>query len=281
MSSTHASLPSQAPWPTRPVSRTRRNLGVVGALAPVFVVALLAWPHLGDAARGLADVIGTGAREPPLIKAPTHPFKVAASTGAADQQADGVRAMLAGGQVWEAGVDLLPSPEQPILVPASDQDGSGDEGIADPGQSTSATADAQPAAQPQSELLAGSRLRLGPPPSLVRQGGYVRPDDATGSSPARVILPAAAGREAGVPDAVYRVQIAAMPTRSAAHELWEAKRAAHTDILGDLRPVVEHVESGTHVFFRVQVGDLPTPAAAKDLCEELLRREVACVVIRR
>jgi hypothetical protein len=259
---------------------------VTAALLPAAAVVVFAWPHLGDAARGLGEVIGHGARQPPLIKAPEQPIKVAASKGALDQQADAVREMLDGGQAWMADVELLPAVEEPILVPASTSGADPDDGSADPGAPSFATAAVQPPALPEPEPSPAPRLQLEPPPPLVQRGGYTPPDDPAKAGPDRQIRPAIASRDAGSEDVgsegeVYRIQIAAMPSRSSANQVWETQRVAQEDILGDLHPAIEQVETDTQTLFRVQAGSLPSLTAAQDLCEKLQQRDVACVVVRR
>ena len=279
MSTWRTSLPTDRPGTGNPASRARRFFRSIASLSPALVVALVAWPHLGDAARGLGDLIRSGGREPPLIRAPQQPIKVTASTRGSDQPADPVRAMLDDRQGWIADVELLPEPEHPILVPPSER------GVATtepPEQETAVAAAAPPpAAEPALDPSSRTRLELEPPPPLVKRRRSAPPDGATVATSSLEIVRASVSGEDDNRGEVYRIQIAAMPSRAAADEVWQAQRAAHPHLLAGLRPVIEHVATGSHTFFRVQAGELTTLIRAKELCEALQQRDVDCVVVRR
>ncbi len=114
-----------------------------------------------------------------------------------------------------------------------------------------------------------------PPVSDMGPGPHPAEDDETDA----VEREAVPELDADVP---YRVRLAAFRTVARTNKGWEILSEAHPDLLGGLRLSVERVDHGAEkgVFFRLEVGPLGGPGAARDLCAKLKRREVDCLVVR-
>lgn len=276
------------PW--SPAARRRRSgLNFVLAFAVALPSALVAWPHLGDAARGWRDVVETGGREPPLVLAPSGAIKVAPLQDTADRKTDSVREILAG----EADVDvvLLGEPEQPILPPAAAETEAAETEADQPEaaleasrperrEQSDATRPITAAASQDEPRRPDARLELESPPPIVRRAAFRERQEEVAETPPPVVrFHEAAGYQAG--ERVYRIQIAALPNESDARQTWANHRRAHMDLLGELQPVIEQGETGTYTFYRVQAGAFATLAEAQATCRKLAQRETECVVVRR
>lgn len=273
-----------------------RGLRLLAACVPGLLLASVAWPHLDDATQGWSEVIRTGGREPPLIKAPAGPVKVLPLVDLARQQEDAVRQMLARDPSWQAESEVLPALEQPILAPTrSAVEASVDVAAIDPvAPESGPTADAARTAGVAAPSVEASRpegssppawssrgrLQLEPAPPLLKVARRVPSyNDSERRSEPGAVTRTRNGDTLAEPG--YRIQIAAMPSRDTAREVWEARRLAHEDLLGRLDPVIERAESSTQTFFRVQAGSFRDLDEAQQVCEQLGRRDTACVVVRR
>ena len=81
----------------------------------------------------------------------------------------------------------------------------------------------------------------------------------------------------------YRIQLAALRSRSAAEEAWKALLRKHRDLLSRLDTSIRRVDlgAGKGVYFRLQAGSFENQAGARRLCSELAGRKVGCLVVRR
>ena len=80
----------------------------------------------------------------------------------------------------------------------------------------------------------------------------------------------------------FRVQIASMTTPDAANIEWRRRLEQHKDLLGGLILIVGRAEiAGKGIFYRVQVGPLPSREAANELCGKLKQRKVGCLVVQK
>lgn len=275
----------------------RRGLSMVVTLGLALPVAMVAWPHFGDAAKGWRDVIGTGGREAPLIRAPSGPIKVLPPAHAAVLETDAVRELLDGNPPLE--VDVLQAPEEPIVPPpaaenpVADNDGAPAEPegrdarpeelavAALPREAAPPLAEeaTQSPAEEATQSASEARLQLEPPPPIVRRAAFTKPQDEAAP---RAKAPAAADETARAQaGSVYRIQVAALPTRAEAREVWDAHLRVHGNVLAALRPVIEQGETSTRRFFRVQAGDFQTLAEAQEACRQLAGEGAECVVVRR
>jgi len=80
----------------------------------------------------------------------------------------------------------------------------------------------------------------------------------------------------------YLVQIASMTSAEAARQHFELLRAENPGLLDDLTLTVEAADLGARgTFYRVQVGSFPNQATAEDMCLQLEKQGVDCLVLRR
>ena len=80
---------------------------------------------------------------------------------------------------------------------------------------------------------------------------------------------------------VYRVQLAAARSLSAARKEWDRLRLKNLDVLGNLGSRITKYDSGANgVFFRLRAGPLKKDVDARTLCNTLAKRKTGCLVIR-
>lgn len=97
------------------------------------------------------------------------------------------------------------------------------------------------------------------------------PITAKPSSPAR--LPHAA--------APYYVQLASRSSEAAARDYWTTQHRAHSDLLGNLSPIVTPADLGPKgIMYRLKVGPLADRGAASALCAQLAKHQLDCLVVR-
>jgi cell division septation protein DedD len=114
-------------------------------------------------------------------------------------------------------------------------------------------------------------MRTNPTPPLPKRAA------PTGAAPA-----SAAADEAAQPSlGGVRVQLAAFRSAERALQAWTALRDAHPDVLAGLNyriaPATAH---GGAVWHRLEVGPLPSMAAARRLCRVLERGAADCLALR-
>ena len=178
-----------------------RRAPVVGyALA-----ALLLAPHAYEAARQWPEVVGKAQGEPPLVRAPAGPVRIAPT---------GAEAARAAGALAATRAELAPA---------------------------AATAAA---------------------PAPTRDARPTETVDAT-------------------PQPVYRVQLASLRNEADARHLRLADQPPFAAVLRDLETVIERANIGGGMFYRVQAGTFSDRVDAEIVCDELQRRQSACVVVRR
>ena len=85
-----------------------------------------------------------------------------------------------------------------------------------------------------------------------------------------------------VPLPVFDVQLASVRGESAARAEWARLVRRHQALLGELKLTVMRTElSATSVFHRVLAGPLRDRAAARQLCQDLAKRKVGCLIVQR
>ena len=89
-----------------------------------------------------------------------------------------------------------------------------------------------------------------------------------------------AGGPAELPQrlAGFRIQLSAMRSEARAREMWQQYGTRHPAILGNLQLSVEPARVNGVSFYRIQGGPL-TQAAARSICDELMRDRQACMVV--
>ncbi|HEX9568975.1 MAG TPA: SPOR domain-containing protein [Rhodospirillales bacterium] len=80
----------------------------------------------------------------------------------------------------------------------------------------------------------------------------------------------------------YVVQLAAARSQEGAEIEWEKLRSKNQDLLGNLRLIVTKADLGQArgVFYRLRAGPIADEAAARELCSQLTKRQVGCLVIK-
>jgi hypothetical protein len=78
------------------------------------------------------------------------------------------------------------------------------------------------------------------------------------------------------------VQLAASRTPEGVRVEWDRVRRKNLDLLGDLGLTVTRVDLGQKkgVFFRLRVGPLASDAKARQLCRDLKKRRIGCLVVK-
>lgn len=80
----------------------------------------------------------------------------------------------------------------------------------------------------------------------------------------------------------FVVQLAAARSQEGAEIEWEKLRSKNQDLLGNLRLIVTKADLGQArgVFYRLRAGPIADEAAARELCSQLTKRQVGCLVIK-
>ncbi len=99
------------------------------------------------------------------------------------------------------------------------------------------------------------------------------------AAPARQVASTGGGRG-------WRVQIAASRSAKAARKSWQDIKRRHRDLFGALRLMLVKADLGKGtgkakgVFYRMQVGPLAGPDAARKLCARVKQRKLGCFVVK-
>ena len=144
---------------------------------------------------------------------------------------------------------------------------------------------AQPLQSPTSLLsnwavkteAAGAEERPDPPRPLKKPSALLSSRVVKAEAPAALIQPGTAGAHPGV-----FIQLASLPSSEAASRRWQGLQKSHPRLLSDFHLTVEPADLGDRgLYYRVQVGPLPSQATAKDLCWQLKTKQQDCIVVRR
>lgn len=105
------------------------------------------------------------------------------------------------------------------------------------------------------------------------------PKQAAAPKPAPELASSAA---APIPSGrTYLVQLAAARSPQGARSEWERLRKKHLDLLGDLGLKVTKADLGAKgIFYRLRAGPLADEKAARQLCRQLAKRQVGCLIIK-
>jgi len=135
--------------------------------------------------------------------------------------------------------------------------------------------------EPKAEKLTPPVKTLKPAPKPVtKPAPKPEPKQATTAKPAPKLETSAS---APIPSGrTYLVQLAAARSPQGARSEWERLRKKHLDLLGDLGLKVTKANLGARkgVFYRLRVGPLVDEKAARQLCQQLTKRQVGCLIIK-
>ncbi|MFQ5765475.1 MAG: SPOR domain-containing protein [Rhodospirillales bacterium] len=134
-------------------------------------------------------------------------------------------------------------------------------------------------AKPKPEQAPAAAPATAPAPAPARA-----PTPAPASAPTETARATAAPTPAAPrPSArAYLVQLAAARSPKGARDEWERLRGKHKDLLGNLGLRVTKADLGPTrgIFYRLRAGPLSDEAAARQLCQELAKRQVGCLIIK-
>ncbi|HVH77673.1 MAG TPA: SPOR domain-containing protein, partial [Stellaceae bacterium] len=78
-----------------------------------------------------------------------------------------------------------------------------------------------------------------------------------------------------------RVQLGALRSSALAEREWQRLKHANSDVLGKLSASPVRADLGEKgIFYRIEVGPLATTQAASQLCGELRKRKIGCILVR-
>jgi cell division septation protein DedD len=288
-----ASEPDRAPPSWNPGDQRGLRLGAtrLGVAALFMVVAAgglwLAYSK-GRSSAGSGGV--------PLIKADQTAMKVKPDNpgGVAD---DGGTPVYNVGATNGAKVEqLLPPPEQPLAKPPPDA-------VPAPAPVQAATANPAPAvsaaaplaASPSGTVPSAANTSAAPVTAApvasaptVPAPAAPAPEIAEDTAPAPAAPPPKPAKKAEMPKQVaaaggpLRIQIAATKDIASAHKEWARLKAAHGDVLGDLKAFGVRVDLGERgIFYRIQAGPIATRADASKRCAVLKQSGIGCIIVKQ
>jgi cell division septation protein DedD len=158
---------------------------------------------------------------------------------------------------------LLPPPETPLPRPAPT------------GEAVPATPDAVPTSP-----------AVPPPPAPLPTQPPAAPATTppTTNAPVVAAVPPPPAAAPPVPAAAvtgYRLQLGALRSEEAARQEWQKLKKAHGDLLGTLSAAWPRADLGARgIYYRIQAGPIGNAATAEQLCGELKRRNVGCILVR-
>ena len=135
--------------------------------------------------------------------------------------------------------------------------------------------------EPKAEKLTPTvkNLKSAPKP-VTKPAPKPEPKQATTAKPAPKLETSAS---APIPSGrTYLVQLAAARSPQGARSEWERLRKKHLDLLGDLELKVTKANLGARkgVYYRLRAGPLADEKAARQLCKQLTKRQVGCLIIK-
>ena len=224
-----------------------------------------------------------GGGEVPLIKADQTAMKVKPDNPGGIRE-DGDAPVYNVGAASGGKVEqLLPAPEEPMAKPQPDVVPPPPPPAAAPVATAPAAAPAAPpvVAEPPpsppvalpSPIAAAPPVTQEAPPPPVTPPEQVPPKATTEAVPKQI---AVAG---GGP---VRIQIAATRDIASAHQEWNRMKAAHHDVLGDLKAFGVRVDLGAKgTFYRIQAGPIATRADALRRCAVLRQSRIGCIIVKQ
>lgn len=168
-----------------------------------------------------------------------------------------------------------PAPPPPPQAPA--QSGK-------PRTTVPAPAEAKRKPEPKAEKLVAPEKTEKPAP---KPAAKPEPEakKAAAPKPAPKPSPKPAKEQAAAPipsGRAFLVQLAAARSPDGARSEWERLRKKHLDLLGNLGLTVTRADLGgaKGVFYRLRAGPLGNEKAARQLCQQLTKRQVGCLIIK-
>jgi len=249
----------------------------------IIVTALVAvWMFYGDR---LLAMLGDPEDRIPVVYAPVGPVRERPENPGGLQVPDRdklVYNVLQGKRENDAQVErLLPKPETPLPRPEPEAT-AGDK----PGQPVRLLPKQSPPEKSTAKIPTLNDVAtivkpkpVAPPPAPV--AAPKKPVPKAKAKPKPVAKPVAK-QSKPVSENSYRVQLAAARSPERARLEWDRLRRKHIDLLGDLGLTITKADLGVGkgIFYRLRVGPLKTEAQARELCKQLSKRKVGCLLIR-
>jgi len=78
-----------------------------------------------------------------------------------------------------------------------------------------------------------------------------------------------------------RVQLASLRSAEAARDEWTRLKGDNPDLLGKLTAVAVRADLGDRgIWYKIEVGPLPSKEAASRLCSQMKQRDLDCQLVR-
>lgn len=292
--------------------RWRRSAWLGGAAVTIVGGALLLWLNAGNDPAPLSE------RDVPLVKAEETPAKVRPEDpGGMDvahrdkliyQRFEGSDATPVVERLLSAPEEPLPPPRsEPEPAPPSSADAADDAGppefeAAPPDEATMANrfqeffeereqqASSAAEAPPLSASLSpppSSFVAMAPPsprpstPPRVRSEAGESEVESKPKSGLSAEARAAKALLAGARADNFALQLGSVRSRQEANVEWARLKRSHADILGGLQLTVLEADLGNRgTYYRLRAGPIASQSSARHLCNSLVDRKVACIVVQ-
>lgn len=116
-------------------------------------------------------------------------------------------------------------------------------------------------------------------PEIAPAAPEPAPEPASAAPEPAAAAPTASFKATGSAGKGFLVQLSAVRTEEAAKVEWARFVKKFPDVLGGLEPVILRADLGAKgIYYRVRGGWFSSRADAKAICDELVRRNVGCIV---
>lgn len=205
---------------------------------------------------------GATAGDIPLIRADPHPFKVRPTKPGGMAVPD--QNMLVYGERHDRIEHLLPPPEKPMARPAPPPP---------------PPAPKRPAVPPPAIAAAPAAAPSAPAAPTLAQAPAASPTTPAVAAPAPAKPAPAPLRPAIARTGGFRLQLGSVKTPDAARRTWQRLKEANADLLGNLDGFAMRADLGAKgVYYRIETAPLADRAVAAQICGELKRRGVGCLL---
>lgn len=300
----------------RPLSR-RRSVWLSGVAVTIVGGALLLWLNAGNDPAPLSkkDVPLVKAAETPAKVRPEDPggMDVAHRDKLIYQRFEGSEATPVVERLLSAPEEPLPPPRSepvptsPSSMDAADEAGPPEFEAAPPDETTlvnrfkeffddteqraplaaeaprpssppsSFVAMAPPSPRPGTPPRSRPESGAGPGPKSEWKSGVESQPKSGLSAEARAAKAMLAGARADD----FAIQLGSVRSRQEAQVEWERLRRSHADILGGLQLTVLEADLGNRgTYYRLRAGPVTSQGSARHLCNSLVDRKVACIVVQ-
>ena len=288
----------------RPSGR-HRSIWWGGAAVTIVGGALLLWLNAGN------DPASLSKRDAPLVKAAETPVKVRPEDPGGMDVAHRDKLIyqrFEGNEATPVVERLLSAPEEPLPPPRSEPEPAPPSSVdaadeARPTEFEAAPPDETALANPFKEFLddtqqpaplpaeapltsspASSFVAMAPPSPRPGTPPRSRAESGPKSGPGPGLSAEARAAQSLLTSARaddFAIQLGSVRSRQEANVEWNRLRRSHADILGDLQLTVLEADLGHRgTFYRLRAGPITSQVSARHLCNSLVDRKVACIVVQ-